>query len=433
MKGYQARHIRVTAVVALLALLLFFGVRSFGATLSFAQLAAFPFVLWIVARLLKFAHIPRGLFLAALCIGTFGVATMATFDSGGSDSIVVARLEGDDVEIYSRRLREGLNSFVASHAPVHFRRHPTTINDRTNAMQYLAKVGGLALIAGTTQWLHIYFPPPPIRKISEFIPPRGWIAGEGFGDAVLIDGPPEFFVSRLPENATTRFLGLFFLGVDFSNEIDEERRDAQRLLYLVEAQQVRALWRSDAHRAVARFLMGNIFLKEALRSDLDLKPLACALQSYQGAFKSLQGAEGNLELLSAIHNNYALATILERLALGKIKAVRFRARSFEYAFSKGYSRDRNDPLAQRVAWQAAFHNLTLLADLDLYETHWFNPGSRKFKQIERKRNRNSTLRRRNSFANKKISHSGHRNDKKQVDIAKKKRLGLKKRGVKKGK
>lgn len=265
--------------------------------LATAQLAAFPFVIFLVSRIRLLGRRLPAVFLAFSFVGA-GVAAALSYSGHllAGSRVVVAKLQRDEYESSTRIFREDLKAALAEHSQLEPQRYFHEVRSYEEARGQLSgDAGASALIWGDERWLNVALrTSPPLLLASA----AGLVPEARLVDFELVTSVPAIGVSFNPERETVRFLAALLSGALGGR--------ADGALLLGEAAGRQAAWSSAAHRAYAHWLLGNRQLLEAFSgSSFEPGALECAYGSYLTARRLLRYGD-NAELLSAIHNNLAV-------------------------------------------------------------------------------------------------------------------------------
>lgn len=309
--------------------------------ISYIQLIAFPFLLFLFYRL-SFCgrRIPAPVLLAALLCALCATAFSFTYLPARGGVFLVAKLADDPHEISSRLLRAKISddaAMLAEHEnPAAVRRYFREIASVQEADEFL---GGHrdrhALVWGGKRWLNVSLQGRGAKSLEEL-----GVSGahEWFSGLRLVSGVPAFGLSFNPHNESAGFLAILFSALG-GNRHGPALTFSQEL-YLRDAGEMLARWTSFAHKAFPYLLVGNHHLLQALDPD-SYQPgeMRCALRAYSRALSFLRPRD-NPYLQAALHNNLGIALFVRHVMEGQTKLGKFPLKQFVLARKAAMARGR---------------------------------------------------------------------------------------------
>jgi len=300
------------ALSLLILWLVFLGMRWVGPgflpamDLGLAQLIVVPAFL-IIVWFFSFYNfrIPRSLILLAAVSVTLTSVYAYSYRIDQSRSFLLARISDDPYEAESRIFRERINSTLESdESTARLGRYFASLASQQEAAELFVESPALGgIVWGDDYWLRVSFPSPGERKIGDILNEEFLTNTLPF---TLIMNLPIIGLTYEPERDSVQFIADVLSAMHLRTRDGLEARALEETEFINSAS-YSATWSSFSHRAFPWWMLGNIYLLNSLR-DGGYQPayLECALEAYTKALGFLRVGD-NSELLSAIHNNYAVA------------------------------------------------------------------------------------------------------------------------------
>lgn len=291
-----------------------------GLSIPYAQKYVAPLVFIAIACAgVWIAKVPKTVFVCAAFFAVIGVSLGFGFSKYNPHTFLVGRLVGDDLETRSRILREEIRENLPANSSVEVTRYHSEIN-RQDVKEIFAKNGRLQLLARSVKdGLVLSFREQEAKELNEIIPTdaHDWL---NLSDELRIPLAKQRFIELVSEvrlplepfDASAQFLADFSAGSlsgYLSNPLGK-RMSATNELDLKTAAVRGAFWKTQAHRALAAFLLGNHYFGLAFKGDFEAGYLDCAISSYALASGMVSDKE-NYPLYSAIYNNLGVIRSLQ--------------------------------------------------------------------------------------------------------------------------
>ena len=325
------------------AITLFFVVRHqvldslpASVAMSLGQTAVLALLLFAVRRLsLGGQRIPRPVLWLTVAAVLLAAASEYGYFGVPGKSLVVARLENDPYEkkgtIFRERIFELQKTTFQPPTVSLWTRHFAEIDSPAAAWSYLrSNRSARGVVWGSERWLTVSFARSEPRELRDFnaeMPP-GLLA-----EFRLILNVPAIGLSGRPENETALFLANINNGMTplpGSKARPDDKDFLRQEAVLRETGRTRALWTSQAHIAYPWFLLGNLYLVDALANGYQAARLECALRAYNGAL-ALLGKGDNPELQAALLNNAAAALVVQAVFEGEFENIQRAYRNLRTA------------------------------------------------------------------------------------------------------
>jgi hypothetical protein len=309
-------------------------------------------VLWFI-RLGRVA-VPKPLLLfAALLACTFFLVGYSTRSLTGK-RIAIARFSDDSLGADSRIFRENIESRLRNISESRVARVSKSYRSLSELKKRFPNSRRQdVVIAGSLDSLLVYFPSGRsslVRKDIDLIKER-------IGYEVIFH-PPAIIVGNPKEPGTAAFVSDLVAAYSLKPDGFGNYSEHQELLY-VGAAHTEARWKSQVHRALPAWLLGNAALVRAFSSSqAQLAELDCAIKWY-GYAASLFKPIDNPELAGAIYNNWGVAVALRAWLKGRSDDIRQAMLLFKRG-QKTQTFPASAGLPLR-SWQSARSNLQLLS------------------------------------------------------------------------
>jgi len=300
--------------------------------LGLVQLVVVPGIFLIAwgTSFFKF-KIPRSVIIAASVCVAFSSLYAYSYRIDESRSFLLARFAGDPYEAETRIFRETLNSVLESdEAVARLSRYFASLDSANEAASLFKENPDLqGVVWGDDYWLRISFPTPPEKPISDLLEEE---LLEGVLPFTLIMNIPVIGLTYKPVGDSAQFIADLLSARHLRTRKGLEARALEET-ELKNSASYPAGWSSFSHRAFPYWMLGNEYLLNSLRGG-GFQPayLECAMQAYATALGFLRDGD-NSELLSAIHNNYALAVYVRVVFEDRPRFRSVAARHFRQAMA----------------------------------------------------------------------------------------------------
>jgi hypothetical protein len=298
-------------------------------THAFWQASLVVPTLWLVSRVGSYLRLPRFFMVIPFCII---ITTLCGFYyyPRKDNQVLINRFREDELGSQTRKF---VSRFPSSLRLGQFEmtRLPFQVNSHKSSQKLLlAEPHVRALIAGSTKFLEVHFPPRPFVRLQDI-------------NVREVSGP----VAQLRLIQSVPFIGVPLdkvgAGESFLSDLMRgyPRRDQLGLLEpiqvvdLTSAAERVAFWRTFSHRAYPYLLLGNHYFTEVLqKQQIEGVSRQCAYNAFKEAL-GLQHFHNNPSLYVAASNNFGVFLVYEGWQRQDKKLIQQGERLIRYAIPQG--------------------------------------------------------------------------------------------------
>jgi hypothetical protein len=246
------------------------------------------------------------------------------------NQVLINRFQGDELGSRTRRF---VSRFPSSLRLSQFEitRLPFQVDSPKLAQRLLlAEPNVRAVIAGSTEFLDVHFPPRPFVRLQD-INSRA-VSGPA-AQLRLIQSVPYLGVPLDEVGAGESFLSDLMRGYPRRNQLGP--LEPMQLVDLTSAAERVAFWKTFSHRAYPYLLLGNHYFNEIVKKQQFGGVLrSCAFNSFKQAL-GLQHFHNNPNLYVAASNNFGVFLVYEGWQNQDRKLMQQGERLIRYAIPQG--------------------------------------------------------------------------------------------------
>lgn len=295
---------------------------------TWLQILIYPLVLLSLAHVsAQSFRIPRIILFASAVFALTAVAYANMYPlKAHRGGLVVARLEGDELQNETRIFREKINQALDDTKSIRALSINEGFSKLEDAEEFIADNKKLKiLITGDRRWINIFFPERAASSLRDL--------GLSLKLPVLANLKMHFAVRTLglslhPSHETSLFIANLSEGV--INYKDRAKNNSFEIS-LLNATKIEAFWTSNSHKAYPAWFLANYYVEKSIEgAKLNRFILECAINSYKRGFSLLRKGD-NPDLRASILNNLGVAYALRGYMTGNKKDVKVSRRYMEWA------------------------------------------------------------------------------------------------------
>jgi hypothetical protein len=295
---------------------------------TWLQIYLYPLVLLGLIKILGTEFkVPKQVLIISTAFALLGVAYAYMYPlKARRGGLVVARLEGDELQNESRIFREQINRALDQNGYIRALSINEGFGSLNDAEDFISKNKKLKiLISGNQKWINIFFPERLPLSLSEL---GLGIKLPGIADLKLHYSVRTIGLSLQPRYATALFIANLAEGV--AGYKQDSRNDSFELS-LLNAANLGAFWTSFSHKAYPLWFLANIYIESSVKNGKFSRPLLnCGVKAYKKAFSWLRKGD-NPDLKASILNNLGVAYALRGYMIGKRRDVKIAKKYFTLA------------------------------------------------------------------------------------------------------